>query len=82
MTRIIATALAIFAGGLAAASDDATPDAATRDAIESKLAGQGYDVRRIEAEDGMYEAYALKDGERYEIHLDGDLDIVRSERDD
>ena len=82
MTRIIATALAIFAGGLAAASDDAMPDAATRDAIESKLAGQGYDVRRIEAEDGMYEAYALKDGERYEIHLDGDLDIVRSERDD
>ena len=33
-------------------------------------------------EDGLYEAYAMKDGERYEIYLDSDLKIVKSERDD
>jgi hypothetical protein len=84
MTRIIATALAICAGTLAVASEDGEygMDGDKRAAIENKLTDMGYEVRKIEREDGMYEAYALKDGARYEIYLDGALDITRKTRDD
>lgn len=83
MTRIIALALAITAGTLAHASDDdVRMDSATAEQIKTQLAGQGYEVRRIETDDGMYEAYALKDGARYEIYLDKDLNVVKTERDD
>jgi len=83
MTRIIATALAILASGAALASGaDTTLDTDTRAAITEKLTAQGYEVRKIEVEDGIYEAYALKDTNRYEIYLDRDLDVVKSEMDD
>jgi hypothetical protein len=42
----------------------------TADAISASLAAQGYEVRKIKPEDGMLEAYALKDGKRYEIYVD------------
>lgn len=83
MTRIIALALAIAAGGAALASEDyGRLDAATEEAIRTQLVADGYEVRKIEAEDGLYEAYAMKDGQRYEIYFDRDLKIVKSERDD
>ncbi|QFT92785.1 hypothetical protein FIU86_08010 [Roseovarius sp. THAF9] len=83
MTRIIALALVIFAGGIASASDDdGKLDMAKADQIKTQLTAEGYEVRKVEMEDGMYEAYAMKDGERYEIYLDSDLNIVKSERDD
>ena len=83
MTRIIALALAIAAGTLAHASDDdIMPDTAKAEAIKAQLTEQGYEVRKIEMEDGLYEAYAMKDGERYEIYLDAGLNIVKTERDD
>lgn len=28
-------------------------------------------------EDGLYEAYALRDGARFELYLDSDLNIVQ-----
>ncbi|MEQ8282080.1 PepSY domain-containing protein [Roseovarius confluentis] len=83
MTRIIALALAIFAGGIASASDDdGKLDMAKADQIKTQLMAEGYEVRKVEMEDGLYEAYAMKDGERYEIYLDSDLNIVKSKRDD
>jgi hypothetical protein len=83
MTRIIALALAITAGSMAQASDDyINMDSAKVEQIKMQLTEQGYDVRKIETEDGMYEAYALKDGDRYEIYLDKDLNIVKTEMDD
>ncbi|WP_135503312.1 PepSY domain-containing protein [Roseovarius aestuariivivens] len=83
MTRIIALALAIAAGSMAVASDDEKlNDTAKAYEIRAILAEQGYEVRKIEVEDGMYEAYAMKDGQRYEVYLDKQLDIVKSERDD
>lgn len=83
MTRIIALALAIFAGGLASASDDdGKLDTAKANQIKTQLIAEGYEVRKVEMEDGLYEAYAMKDGERYEIYLDSDLNIVESKRDD
>ena len=83
MTRIIALALAITAGSMAQASgDDAKIDSAKAEQIKSQLTEQGYEVRKVETEDGMYEAYALKEGARYEIYLDKDLNVVKTEMDD
>lgn len=82
MTRIIALALAITLGGMAQASNSAPVDAARIEAIKATLTEQGYDVRRVKTEDGLYEAYAMKDGQRYEIYLDADLTIVRTKLDD
>lgn len=83
MTRIIALALAITAGSMAQASDDYVKmDSAKAEQIKTHLTEQGYDVRKIETEDGMYEAYALKDGARYEIYLDEDLNVIKTKIDD
>lgn len=83
MTRLIALAIAIAIGGFAHASDGyASLDAATSDKIKTMLTSEGYEVRKVEVEDGMYEAYAMKDGKRYEIYLDRDLKIVKTEQDD
>lgn len=83
MTRIIALALAIAAGSMAMASDDEKlTDTAKADQIRATLAEQGFEVRKIEVEDGMYEAYAVKDGKRVEVYLDSDLNIVKSKIDD
>ena len=46
------------------------------------LTEQGYEVAKIKIEDGMYEAYAKKDGKRYEVFLNGDFEIVEIELDD
>lgn len=83
MTRIIALALAIAAGSLAHATESSVSlDTVTSDKIKTMLTADGYEIRKIEVEDGMYEAYALKDGNRYEIYLNADLEIVKTEQDD
>lgn len=64
-----------------ASSYDAIPQE-TRTRITEKLTLEGYDVRKIKAEDGMIEVYALKDGQRLELYLDKDLNITRTKTDD
>jgi len=41
----------------------------SKDDIRQSLTVKGYDVRKIELEDGCYEAYSLKDGKKYEIYV-------------
>ncbi|WP_416916110.1 MAG: PepSY domain-containing protein [Roseicyclus sp.] len=84
MTRILAATLAatLALSGAAMASPDAQVPQDTQAAIRTLLEAQGYEVRQIETEDGMFEAYALKDGERYEIYINADMQIVRTQRDD
>ena len=53
-----------------------------RDQIVASLTAQGYDVRRVKQDDGLYEAYVLKDGQRLELYLNDRLQIVREKRDD
>ncbi|SER45600.1 Peptidase propeptide and YPEB domain-containing protein [Tranquillimonas rosea] len=78
----LASAL-LLPAGLALASDDGvTLDDATRARIETMLTEQGYEVAKIKTEDGLYEAYAKKDGKRMEIFLDADLSIVRTDVDE
>ncbi len=82
MTRIIALALALSLGGIAQASDYQKIDPAKAEEIKTMLTEQGYEVRRIKSEDGLYEAYAMKDGVKYELYINEKLEIVRSKQDD
>jgi hypothetical protein len=50
--------------------------------IRAMLTEQGYEVAKIKLEDGMYEAYARKDGQRYEVYLDAAFNIVKTDLDD
>ncbi len=51
--------------------------------ITTLLQNQGYEVREIEKEDDLLEAYALKDGIRLEIYVDPKTgNIVKVEEDD
>lgn len=74
-TLIAGTALAAALAlppGLAAASSELDGASVGRTAgeITASLTAQGYEVRKIKPEDGMLEAYALKDGKRYEVYVD------------
>ncbi|KGM86658.1 Peptidase propeptide and YPEB domain protein [Roseovarius mucosus DSM 17069] len=81
MTRIIALALALTLGGMAHASDGKAVDGAKAEEIKATLTEQGYEVRNIKTEDGMYEAYAIKDGVKYEIYLNEALEVVKTKQD-
>lgn len=80
MTRMktLATATALILGLGLPALADSMPDAATREKITTDLTAQGYEVRKIDREDGMIEVYAVKDGKMYELYLDAELKIVRT----
>lgn len=70
-------AAATFASDEAAKLTDETTQS-----IRAKLTDQGYAVGKIKAEDGLYEAYARKDGQRLEVYLNSELEIVRTKVDD
>jgi hypothetical protein len=86
MNRRMIAALAIAAGlalpgaPIWAGAPELTD--AVAEQIRTLLTGQGYEVGKIKIEDGLYEAYARKDGEKFEIFLDQSLAIVRTEKDD
>jgi len=83
MTRIIALALALTLPLTAfASSDDAALTAERQTEIRTKLQADGYEVRKIDTEDGMIEAYVIKDGKRLELYLDAALNVVRTKIDD
>ena len=69
--------LAFLLPASAALASGAPVPAETDAQIRAILTEQGYEVRSIQTEDGLFEAYALKDGQRYEIYLDAGLNIVR-----
>jgi hypothetical protein len=49
--------------------------------INVLLTEQGYQVGKIKIEDGLYEAYAKKNGMKFEVFLDSDMKIVRVKED-
>ncbi len=67
---------AAFAAGTVELTDQNTAQ------IREMLTEQGYEVAKIKIEDGMYEAYAKKDGHKYEVFLNGDFEIVEIEDND
>jgi hypothetical protein len=77
----VATALSLSApAGFASSSSEVSSEVSTQ--IQDKLTTQGYEVRKIQMEDGLYEVYVIKEGQRLELYLDTDLEIVRSKTDD
>ena len=83
MSKLIAAlALAAFTGTAAMASDGINLTDEVKQQITEKLTAEGYEVAKIKTEDGLYEAYARKDGQRYEVFLNAALEVVRTENDD
>lgn len=85
MTRsIIAAALAAFIALPAVASDGEYDmiDDTLKAQITTLLSEQGYEVRSIETEDELIEVDVLKEGEPFEVYLDAELNIVRTQADD
>jgi DNA-dependent RNA polymerase auxiliary subunit epsilon len=79
------TAAALFTALLSPvvhASEGVTLNAETEQAVRQVLTDQGYEVAKIKTEDGLFEAYARKDGKRLEVFLDASYAIVRTEIDD
>lgn len=74
----LTTAIALPSASLAA-SDDVGYNQSVADQVRTMLTEQGYEVRKIDFEDGLYEAYALKNGERMEVYVNAALEIVRHE---
>lgn len=69
---VLATAAA---AGFAAASDDGVRVNVSKERwlsiaqIAEKLTAQGYDIREIEIDDGVYEVSATKDGKRVKAYF-------------
>lgn len=81
--RPLVLGLALGLAGLPALASDyerLKPETAAE--IRSRLSAEGYDVRKIEAEDGQIEVYAVRDGKRYELYLDRDLNVRNRKTDD
>ncbi|SFB75515.1 PepSY domain-containing protein [Tropicimonas isoalkanivorans] len=76
----LAAAMLLPAAG-AIASSEVTLTDETKAQITQTLTEQGYEVGKIKVEDGMYEAYAKKDGKKLEIYLNGDLEVVKTDVD-
>ena len=72
---LLSAALAAALGATMAAAtpaDIAKGETLGKDAgaITAALVAKGYEVRKVESEDDELEAYALKNGVRYEIYVD------------
>ena len=76
----LAIAVLALSASAAFAEVELTPEVKAK--IEDMLKAQGYEVGKIKVEDGNYEAYVKKGGEKAEIILNDKLEIVKTENDD
>jgi hypothetical protein len=76
----LAIAVLALSASAAFAEVELTPEEKAK--IEDMLKGQGYEVKKIKVEDGLYEAYVKKGDEKVELLLNEKLEIVKSEQDD
>ncbi len=52
------------------------------EAVKVMLTEQGYEIRKIEVEDGCYEAYVKKEGKRFEVFVNpstGEIEKVQED---
>lgn len=82
LTLTVVLGFGLMAGGMAMASNAKNIPEDIRAEITTKLRADGYEVRKIEREDGMIEVYATKGEQRFEIYLDKDLNVTRIKQDD
>ena len=67
---VFAAALAFATPALAMDLEMGTELGTTQEAIRTALTGMGYDLRKIEMEDGKIEAYVVKDKTMAEVYVD------------
>ncbi len=65
----------LLASPVAFASDDVDPALKTK--LTEQLKAEGYEVRKVQMEDGLIEAYAVKGDEKFELYFDKDLKPVK-----
>ena len=78
MKKIILAAALALSGLSLPVHASSEIDTATQAKVTEQLTAQGYEVRRIDSEDGMIEVYAMKDGKKIELYLNEALEIVKS----
>ena len=78
MKKIILAAALALSGLSLPVHASSEIDTATQAKVTEQLTAQGYEVRRIDSEDGMIEVYAMKDGKKVELYLNEELEIVKS----
>ncbi|HPE25311.1 PepSY domain-containing protein [Albidovulum sp.] len=78
MKKIILAAALALSGLSLPVHASSEIDTATQAKVTEQLTAQGYEVRRIDSEDGMIEVYAMKDGKKVELYLNEALEIVKS----
>lgn len=72
---ILAASVLSFAVAGAAVAGSPVSDEVKAQA-SAALTALGYEVRSVQMEDGMIEAYAIKDGKAFEVYLDADMNII------
>jgi hypothetical protein len=74
LPTIFAVAALVLASAAAQASDICQPHAEgewmTEEAITGKAKEMGYEVRKVQKEDGCWEVKGMKDGKRVEAYFD------------
>jgi len=81
MNRILPVAALLLAAALPARAEEEV-DAAARETLTATLTAQGYEVRKMEVEDGLIEVYVDKDGKMEELWFDAGLKQVEHEEGD
>jgi hypothetical protein len=83
MLKTIVTPLVLSLALVGAAHASGTVDLTDENTAQVRqvLAEQGYEVAKIKLEDGMYEAYARKDGQKFEVYLNADFEVVKTKED-
>lgn len=81
LTAAAILGLSMLAAPMAMAeSDEGEVDAATTEKVTAQLTAEGFEVRKLDLEDGMIEAYVVKDGETSTVFLDPEtLEVVKNE---
>jgi hypothetical protein len=75
--RPLAVALVLASAAAPVLASDEVSEA-DKAQITTMLTEMGYEVRKIEIDDGELEAYVVKDGKAYELVLERTFEIVES----
>lgn len=68
----------LMLGAPMAMAEGGDVDAATQAKITATMTAEGYDVRKMEIEDGFLEVYAVKDGKTFQVFYDDKLALVKT----
>ena len=81
MLKLLTAALALVftTSAFAVTEEDLTDENKAK--ITTMLEAEGYEVGKFKIEDEMYEVYAKKDGQKYEVFLNDDFEIVEVKED-